>query len=301
MKAQLQLMTVFDSDDPIHRLQAKDRFGSNATQSLASFALKMRDDIPSMSIGAFAHNASVSQTTVVRLCKELGYRGYRDFRIAMAESRGHRRGADLLGADVPATADPTTETRSIARQVIRINADILTDTYDILDVEAVERAMDLILKSSHVHLVGLGSSAPVVLDLQQRLLRLGLAASCYSDSHIIATISATARPGSMFFGISYSGTSRDVVECLETASARGHPTVALTSITASPLAQAADVILISAVRDMSIRAETISSRISQLAIIDILIVALTFRLPLSPDIAVLERELTKKRQSRDSS
>jgi DNA-binding MurR/RpiR family transcriptional regulator len=283
-------------EDPIHRLQSMERFSSNALEKLARFTMENREAIPSMAIAEFAHEAKVSQTTVVRLCKELGYAGYREFRIAMAESRGHRRGADLLGIDMPAYTGSSTEIGTIAKHVIRINADILSDTFDLLDFAVIEQAIDLILSSSHVHMIGFGSSAPVALDVYQRFLRLGIPSSFHSDPHVVAIISANAPRGSMFFGISYSGTTRDIVECLETVRERRLRSLILTSVSASPAARAADVALISALRGSQLAAETISSRISQLAIIDILFAGLAMRHPWKPELVeALERELKKKR------
>lgn len=283
-------------DDPIHRLQSVERYSSAALEKLARFTMERREAIPQMAIAEFAQAAKVSQTTVVRLCKELGYAGYREFRIAMAESRGHRRGADLLGIDMPADTGSSTEIGTIAKHVIRINADILSDTFDLLDYAALEQAIDLILSASHVHMIGFGSSAPVALDVYQRFLRLGIPSSFHPDPHVVAILSANAPKGSLFFGVSYSGTTRDIVECLETVSARKLRSLILTSVQASPAARAAEVALISALRGSRLAAETISSRISQLAIIDILFAGLAMRHPWKPELVeALERELKKKR------
>jgi DNA-binding MurR/RpiR family transcriptional regulator len=120
-------------EDPISRLQTIISFSSPAIERLAQFAIDRREEIPAMAIGEFAEAAGASQTTIVRLCKELGYSGYREFRMAMAESRGKRRNADLLGLDVPPEAATGDEIDVLAKQVIRINADILADTLKLID------------------------------------------------------------------------------------------------------------------------------------------------------------------------
>lgn len=286
-------------EDPISRLQTIISFSSPAIERLAQFAIDRREDIPAMAIGEFAGAAGASQTTIVRLCKELGYSGYRDFRMAMAESRGKRRNADLLGLDVPPEAATGDEIDVLAKQVIRINADILADTLKLIDPEAIRRAIDLMLSATHIHMVGFGSSAPLAFDIYQRLLRLGIPASYDFDPHIVAIISATASPGALLFGISYSGTTRDLVEMLEMGRAHSLRTIAMTSFAASPAARVADVTLLSALRSIGRPTETISSRISQLAIIDVLFVALALRHPWKAEmVEAAERALANKRIKR---
>lgn len=287
------------ADDPISRLQTIVGYSSTAIERLAQFAIERREDVPSMAIGDFAEAAGASQTTVVRLCKELGYAGYKEFRMAMAESRGTRRNADLLGLDVPIEASSADDIDVLAMQVIRINADILADTLKLIDPEAIRRAIDLMLSSTHIHLVGFGSSASLALDIYQRLLRLGIAASYDFDPHIVATIAATAPPGSLLFGVSYSGTTRDLVETLEIAKAHKLRSIVLTSFAASPAAHVADVTLLSALRSTGRPTETISSRISQLAIVDVLFVSLALRHPWKAEmVEAAERALDRKRINR---
>ncbi len=293
------MTSAHSTDDPISRLQTIGSFSSTAIERLAQFAIKRREDVPSMAIGDFAEAAGASQTTVVRLCKELGYAGYKEFRMAMAASRGTRRNADLLGLDVPLEAASTDDLDVLAMQVIRINADILADTLKLIDPEAIRRAIDLMLSSTHIHLVGFGSSAPLALDIYQRLLRLGMTASYDFDPHVVATIAATAPPGSLLFGVSYSGTTRDLVETLEIAKTHKLRSIVLTSFAASPAAHVADVMLLSALRSTGRPAEAISSRISQLAIVDVLFVGLALRHPWKAEmVEAAERALDRKRISR---
>ena len=59
-------------------------------------------------------------------------------------------------------------------QVIRINADILADTLKLIDPEAVRQAIDLMLSSTHIHLVGfLRLLAEAVPAGNKNLLLLG--------------------------------------------------------------------------------------------------------------------------------
>src|SRR5262249_22573072 len=138
-----------------------------------------------------------------------------------------------------------------------------------------ERATGALLQATTVYLVGFGSSAPVALDLYQRLLRLGIRASTCSDPHILTVITTNLDSRAVLFGITYSGKSRDLVDALKAAKERNTTTVILTSNGGATAARLADILLISAVQPEMEARETVATRISQLAIVDILCTALT--------------------------
>jgi DNA-binding MurR/RpiR family transcriptional regulator len=112
-------------------------------------------------------------------------------------------------------------------------------------------------------------------------------------------VTANARPGALFFGITCSGRTRDLIETFETAGLRGFTRVVITSDRDAPATRVADIVLISAVRRSPIAREVISTRISQLAIIEMICVALALQHPARHDLidddALLDRELAKKR------
>jgi len=74
-------------------------------------------------------------------------------------------------------------------------------------------------------------------------------------------------------GISYSGETYEIVEALQTARAAGATTIAITNFSVSPVAGAADQVLLTASQENILRGGAISSRIAQLSIIDTLFIA----------------------------
>ena len=284
------------------RLQDATGLSGKIQERLAKFSVDNSEGFSTLSITDFARRNEVSETTVVRFCKALGYKGYRDFRISMVESNGLARGVQLLGVDFPEDAAETNSFSGVIRKVVQINGDVLVDTLKLLDGDALERAVEMIRAANHVHFVGFGSSSAVAVDAFQRLMRLGVRASCYSDPHVVATLSANVGKDDLLFGISYSGATRDLVEALEATAGRGAGTIVLTSYPMSPVTQIADISLISALRRTPIPAESIASRISQLVVIDALCVGIAMRHPRKADfvrgLESLEREIEKKRLPR---
>jgi DNA-binding MurR/RpiR family transcriptional regulator len=281
--------------DTVQRLLHATRVGDSMTARLASWLLQQRQKIVDLPISRFAQETGVTETTIVRFCKGIGYSGYRELRLALVQSVGVAKGLQLgAGESSPEPGDGSM--LSLAKKLVAINTDVLTRTPQLLDEQSLEQAVEALLKGTEVYLVGFGSSTPIALDLYQRLLRLGIRATICSDPHILTVITTNLEPGAVLFGVTYSGQSRDLVDALKAVKGREATTIVLTSNAGAAAARLADILLISAVPEMAAR-ETVATRISQLAIVDVLCTALIMRHRKGDAVALgqLEKEMTRVR------
>ena len=275
------------------------RVGDSTTARLASWLLQQRQKIVDLPISRFAQETGVTETTIVRFCKGIGYSGYRELRLALVQSVGVAKGLQLgAGESSPEPGDGSM--LSLAKKLVAINTDVLTRTPQLLDEQSLEQAVEALLKGTEVYLVGFGSSTPIALDLYQRLLRLGIRATICSDPHILTVITTNLEPGAVLFGVTYSGQSRDLVDALKAVKGREATTIVLTSNAGAAAARLADILLISAVPEMAAR-ETVATRISQLAIVDVLCTALTMRHRKGDAVALgqLEKEMARVRTTEE--
>lgn len=288
--------------DIFQRLVAAARSPDRTMCRLAEWVIANQSLAAGLSISSLAQKAGVSETTVFRFCKLLGLSGYKDLRLALAESRGLALGAQLAGATAGAADASEHPLASIARRVVEVNSEALLKTLSLVSLPALQEATEALLAADHIHLVGFGSSAPVAFDAYQRLLCLGLTASAHSDPHVLAAVTANARPGAVFFGVTCSGRTRDLIEAFETAGSRGFRRIVITSDPNAPAARVADIVLVSAVRRSPIAREVLATRVSQLAIVEMICVALAVDHPEAKDIvrdtSLLDREIAKKRLPR---
>jgi DNA-binding MurR/RpiR family transcriptional regulator len=268
---------VTEASDTLQRLLHASRVGDDMTARLATWLLEQRGQIVDIPISRFAQETGVTETTIVRFCKAVGYSGYRELRLALAQSVGIAKGLQL-GAEERKIPEPDDGSlASLARKIVATNTDVLLRTPQLLDGQSLERAIEALLNGTEVFLVGFGSSSPIAMDLYQRLLRLGIRASTCSDPHILTVITTNMNSSAVLFGITYSGQSRDLVDGLKAAKERKATTVVLTSNGGATAARLADILLISAVQPGVAARETVATRISQLAIVDILCTALTLK------------------------
>jgi DNA-binding MurR/RpiR family transcriptional regulator len=276
---------------PLHNLlSASDRM-SESSLKVANYIVENPKRVASMSIGELAKATGSNKTAVVRVSKLSGYKGYRALRVALIENRGVLRGAELIRLNLPWSGVVGAENLlSRVREVVKTNMEVLQDTVSLLDEETVLRAVDIILCAKHVFLVGFGTSAPVVQDAYQRFLGLQVPSSTCSDAHVLAKIIVNMTPEDLLFCLSHSGTSREIVEALETAQRRKVSTVTLTSAPRSAAAEFSNTVLVSAVRRTPQTNDTVAVRVAQFAVMDIIcaIIALRKELELGTQRTITE-------------
>ncbi|GGL86701.1 MurR/RpiR family transcriptional regulator [Nakamurella endophytica] len=225
-----------------------------------------------LTISELAQACGTSETTVVRLCRQLGVRGYRELRVALAAESGRER-ALADGRGIGGDIGPADDLASVVHSVTAADQRAIADTARTLDLAALAEAVRMVGTARRVDVVGVGASAVVALDLQQKLHRIGLVAFTWSDMHAALTAAALLGPEDVMIGVSHSGATVDTVEALAEASSRGARTVGLTSVPRSPLAGVVDTVLVTAARETTFRSGATSSRIAALSVVDVLFVA----------------------------
>lgn len=225
-----------------------------------------------LSIAELAARCDTSTASVVRFSRRLGYDHYRDLRLDVTREATRET---LETAGLPAVSGDIDRGDSIADIVAKVSlAETLSisDTVSALDVAALAAAVRAVSSARRVDVFGVGASAVVGLDLQQKLVRIGRTALEWSDSHAAWTSAATLDGECVAIAISHSGTTRDTVEFLAIARTSGATTVAITAHDTAALAEKADLVLTTAARETSFRSGALGSRIAQLMVVDCLFI-----------------------------
>lgn len=244
-----------------------------AEQRVARRVLSDPTGAAALTISELAVAAATSETTVLRLCKALGLAGYPQLRLALAAEAGGRGAPEEVGSEI----GPADSLADVIQKVAYADARAVEETAQQLDAEALGSVVDALAGACRVDLYGVGASAFVALDLQQKLHRIRRVCFAWSDAHVALTSAALLGPGDVAVGISHRGTTTETVEALERAAEGGATTVALTNFPRSPLAAVADHVLTTAVRETTYRSGAMASRIAQLLVVDCLFIGLAQR------------------------
>ncbi|MBO8203464.1 MurR/RpiR family transcriptional regulator [Streptomyces smyrnaeus] len=229
-----------------------------------------------LTVTGLAERTGTSEATVVRTSRLLGYPGYRDLRLALAGLAAQQES----GAAPAVTADIVVDD-PIADVVAKLAADeqqTLADTAAGLDVAQVEAAVAAMASARRIDVYGVGASGLVSQDLAQKLLRIGMVAHSHVDPHLAVTNAVQLRAGDVALAITHSGRTVDVIEPLRVAFDQGATTIAITGRPDGEVAQYADhVLTTSTARESELRPAAMSSRTSQLLVVDCLFIGVAQR------------------------
>lgn len=233
--------------------------------------------VAGQTITSLARACLTSETTVMRFCRQLGFPGYPELRLALAAEAAMQAGEDLGTRVAASDIAPTDDLAQVVAKIAYADAHAVKETGDQLDVAVLEEVVTALVGARRVDLYGAGASAFVAADFQQKLHRIGRAAFAWSDPHMALSSAALLRPGDVAVGISHTGTTIDTVDAVVEARRQGATAVAITNFPRSPLAQTADLVLTTAARETTFRSGSMASRLAQLTVVDCVFVGVAQR------------------------
>ncbi|HAS4978904.1 TPA: MurR/RpiR family transcriptional regulator [Vibrio cholerae] len=242
------------------RLRSNTEPLSKKLRVVADYVLENAHEVQYQTITDLAFNTKTSEATVVRLCRDLGYKGYSDFRMALAVdlSQSANQSQPKMDGDICEVS---------AQSAV----DSLMDTAKLIDRAALNRICELVHGAKFIGCVGVGASSIVGRYLAYRLVRIGKKAIMYEDTHLAAMSAGQSVVGDAWFAISSSGSTKEVVHAATQAHQRGVPVVSLTNISHSPLSSISDEMLVAARPEGPLTGGAFSSKVGALLLVDVLI------------------------------
>jgi DNA-binding MurR/RpiR family transcriptional regulator len=241
-------------------------------RAIADFVLENSERVVQMSISELAAEAGVGDSTVIRFCRAIDYKGYQEFKLRLAQ--------DLVEPVeyIHEKIKFSDSVAQLAQKIFQTNRSAVENTQKSLDPEMVEVAASALAGARRIDIYGAGYSYFTALDAKLKFTRLGLLADAYGDSHLQAMAAATLTRQDVAIGVSHSGSTKDVADALGLAHKSGATTIAVTNFSPSPLTKVSDVVLLTASPESPLGGEVLTSRIAQLCVIDALSVAVAVAL-----------------------
>lgn len=262
---------------------------SPSEKKVAQFILEKPEQISNLSIGELAEKSGSSEATVVRLCKTLGFNGYKDFKISITKDIAYMS-KDEEGEQYT-DVEPGDTLESIVQNISYNNKKSIDNTLDIISFDAIQAAVSAIISADKIDFYGVGASNIIATDAMQKFTRINKIVTSYSDPHLQIASAANLNKGDVAVAISYSGDTKDTFESIKVAKESRATTISITKFGQSPISEICDINLFVSAPEISIRSGAMSSRIAQLNVIDILFAAVASK---QFDIAKRYLENTRK-------
>lgn len=259
-------MTYSLDNHQVNLTMLMEKYKNQFTKSelkLYHYIRKNFEDVLYQSLTQTANACYVGEATVLRFCRKLGYKGYQEFKLSLARELSTYQKND----------HHETYISKIRNNMVQA----LEDTYALVDDNELQKAIDSIYHARSVVVFGVSSSGIAGLDMQNRLMRIGISIETITDSHNQMIRSNSVNKETVIVAISLTGSTKDVVDAVKNGKKNGATIVAITNYTASPLTSYADHILLTSAKENPLDSGSLVSKISQLFVIDLLCTGITMK------------------------
>jgi RpiR family transcriptional regulator, carbohydrate utilization regulator len=229
------------------------------------------------SITQLGRQLGVSEATISRVSRALGYEGYPDMKLSLAQSAATR--ASAL-PNVPRGLSDTDSIISTSAKLAAALGHSIAETQRLLDADRIERAVTAIERAQKTVFVGVGGAASICHEAVHMFLKAGIEAESHADGYTQTIVAATMTAQRVMVGISHTGYTETVAEAMRMARRRGAATIAITSDPKSPVADAADTVLATwhhAANEIPLYGDFLEGRMCQLFLVDLIYLSLIFR------------------------
>lgn len=243
---------------------------SKSERKVAETILASPKTVIHSSIASLAQAAGVSEPTVNRFCRRLATKGYPDFKLHLAQSLAN--GTPYISRHVEEHDSPESYTNKIFESSIAA----LEIARQSLDIQAINRAVDLLTQAKTISFFGLGASIAVAQDAKNKFFRFNVPVLCFDDVLMQKMNCINANENDIIVLISHTGRTKALLEITELAKRNSTGVIAITA-TDSPLAQIATLAVCIDVPEDTDIYMPMASRIAQLTVIDVLATGFTLR------------------------
>ena len=238
---------------------------TKAEKKVADIVLKEEKNIIYDSLTDLAEKSGVGETSVLRFCRQIGYKGFQDFKLALAQ-------------ELENTTTYESNSDKISEQIKQKNIQTLEETTSLINDELIQNVVEEFQLAKKVVFFGVGSSGATAEFANFRFIKTGLPVEVVTDSHLGLIKASLLTENDLAVVISVSGSTVDIVDIAKRANESKAKVICITSHIKSPVTKYADIVLLSASRETPTEGSAFSSVISQLHILDVLFMELLNKL-----------------------
>ena len=248
----------------IYTIKSKYKTLSEKERVIADYILTNPANAVHPSIEQLADHIGISESTLVRFVRKLGYPGFQRFRIALA--------TETIGPAARMYETPISEQDDDVEVVFNSAIATLELSKRIVDRAAMHAAAKLITKGKRLLIFGLGGSNIVAHDAYHKFIRTGIDCTMADDYHMQLMLASQTCGQCTALVISHTGVNMDTLAIVEELRKKQCNIIILTSNPRSVLARSGNVVLSVQVASTSFVSEAFSARIAHLVVVDALYV-----------------------------
>mgnify|MGYP003667368597 FL=1 len=232
-------------------------------RKVAEFILADPGKIINMRIIDLAKSAEVSEPTVIRFCRALGFDGFQAFKLSLAQHIGSS------GSFSQFQVSPKDSIADVNKKVFDTTIGSLINVRDEIDPGALKKAITALSAAKRVEFYVFGASGSVAIDAQHKFFRLQVTSAAYTDPHIQHMSAISLQPSDVVVAISQSGRTKALIQSVKLAKEAGATVIGLIPENTA-LAELCDFPIHINMEENHLEFAPVSSRIAHLVVIDVL-------------------------------
>ncbi|EDX9624897.1 MurR/RpiR family transcriptional regulator [Salmonella enterica] len=239
---------------------------------IAGYILQQPGLVVQFPVKKLAQEIGVSEATIVRFCKKVGYGGLLNLKADLKREL-------LAENDLSLPSSPDIfldDSRNDVAQKIALTIETSArETIGLLDMKIVKPVVERFLSARRVMFVGFGASGLAALEARDKMNRLGIDSDAFTDRFTMTLKLANLKRDDLVVAFSHSGETPEVVNAFRLAQKKGAYTLAITHSPHSSLNELANTFWLTSGEAGPMQGDSISTRISQLFIIEFLCTEIT--------------------------
>ena len=247
----------------MHRLK-------RAEKMVAEVVIREPAEVIKYTITELAEKAGTSEPTIVRFCRKMGLKGYMELKLNLARSLP-------TSQYIHETISEQDSALQILGKIFSADLEALRDTKNKIDLQAFNDVVRTLAAAKRIEFYGLGGSGIVAQDAYHKFFRLEIPCIAIVDPHLQVMSASLLSIGCVAVAISDSGSTKDIIESVQVAKGTGATVIGITGRAKSPLARLCDLHLSVHSQEAAVWLAPMSSRLAQVALLDVLFVSVATR------------------------
>lgn len=279
----------------IVRLSEYVKNATEAEVNVISYLLDSPEEAAALTIHELAKRTYSSASTIIRLCKKLGFKGYKDFSRSLIYELANRKDPEIkYDRDI----EKDSSLQEVADKILYRSIAALEKTRALIEPEILRQCVQLFEQSSKMVFFGVGSSLLVGQDAKAKFMRINKISFCEADFQAQLVLAKNMDERDVGVIISYSGLTREMLDIAAILKKRKVPIISITRFADTELSAIADYRLWVASSEYLVRSAAMTSRLAQLYVIDILYAAYV-QLDYENNIEKIQRTQMKKNKEKE--
>lgn len=243
---------------------------STVERKIGEYIVEHPELVPNMTTKELSQKAGVSEASIIRFCKSIGIGSFKSFKLELVK--------DITLSEMNITDFSILQKKDspydLLHKVTYVNKSAIESTLATLDKKEYNKAFEVLKEAKRIVFFGVGGSATAAFDAHYKFTRLGYLTNTAFDFHYMLSHIAYLTEKDVFIAISMSGKTKDVLDLARFAKKKGATVIAITNMDRSPLYKEADIRLCTPNVESDFRIGSLSSRMTQLTIIDALYISI---------------------------